>query len=224
VVLNDYRSTADRFLLPLAKKFVRWNPNTLTMISLAFAILGGMLFLSAQPWALVLASIMVIMNSLLDAIDGKVARLTGKASKRGDFLDHLVDRYSDLAILVGITLGPWCHDWVGVLAIVGVFMTSYTGTQAQALGQGRNYGGILGRADRMVFLMLFPLFQAVFSFMGYGGYTMGIPAFPILTTPPTYTITIMEIMMIWFAIAGNITALQRAKKAWHYIGRGKKGA
>jgi len=143
-----------------------------------------------------------------------VARLSGRASKRGDFLDHLVDRYSDLVILAGIALSPWCRDWVGLLAIVGVFMTSYTGTQAQAMGLGRNYGGMLGRADRMVMLMLFPLIQVVLSL--YVGDALVMPG-------TGFQITVMELMMLWFAIAGNVTALQRARRAWKELSKEEGG-
>ena len=44
--------------------------------------------------------------------------------------------------------------WIGVLGLTGVLMSSYMGTQAQAVGVGRFYGGLLGRADRLVLLIV----------------------------------------------------------------------
>ena len=207
--LDNHRSKADGVLDPLARAFRNVDPNRLTLVSMIFALSAGFFFFLGTLEGLLMAFLMVLLNSLFDALDGKVARLTGKASKKGDFLDHLVDRYADMVILAGIALSPWCRDWIGLVAIVGVFMTSYTGTQAQAMGLGRNYGGILGRADRMVMLMLFPLVQYLFSVHMTGSVML-----------LEMELTIIELMMVWFALAGNITALQRAFKAWKDIGGG----
>ncbi len=199
MVLNSYRDRADRFFDPIARRFGRFHPNTLTMVSLAFAFLAGAMFYLSSPFFLVLGSFMVALNAFFDALDGKVARITARTSRRGDFLDHLVDRYADLAMLTGLALSSLCRDWLGFLALTGVFMTSYTGTQAQAVGLKRNYGGILGRADRMIFLMFVPIVQAIGSALGMAG---------------VYGITFVEMMMIWFAVAGHITAIYRAKSTW----------
>jgi phosphatidylglycerophosphate synthase len=101
-----------------------------------------------------LAAVFVALNGLFDALDGKVARLSSKESKKGDFVDHVIDRYSDVFILSGIALGSFCPLWVGLMAIIGVMLASYMGTQAQALGLRREYRGILGRADRQLIVIL----------------------------------------------------------------------
>ena len=53
-------------------------------------------------------------SSLFDALDGKVARITDSSSARGDLLDHVFDRYSDIFILGGITFSPYCPMEVGL--------------------------------------------------------------------------------------------------------------
>jgi archaetidylinositol phosphate synthase len=151
----------------------------------------------------VLASMFIFTNGFFDAIDGKVARLTKKTSKRGDFLDHATDRYADLFILGGIMLSAYCNVLFGALAIIAVLLTSYMGTQAQAMGVGRDYSGILGRADRLAILSAAPIFQLLVNFFYDNG-----------ELPFLLDLTVLEIVMIWFIIAGNITAVHRGIKSW----------
>ena len=79
-----------------------------------------------------------------------LARKSGSVSKYGDFLDHVIDRYADVFIIGGACLGGFVDPTIGIIILTGVLLASYLGTQAQAVGIGRVYGGIMGRADRMV--------------------------------------------------------------------------
>ena len=90
-----------------------------------------------------------------------------------------------------------------------ISLTSYMGTQAQAIGAPRLYAGLLGRADRVVLSTLFPLIQFV-----------SIVAFDV-TCLDVFGIQIswMEIMMLWFAVVGNVTAIQRAIITWRNLGK-----
>jgi archaetidylinositol phosphate synthase len=69
-------------------------------------------------------------------MDGAVAREMKIQSRRGDFLDHAVDRYADIFIITGIFAGGLVPWQIGVFALTGVLMASYLGTQAQAVGVG----------------------------------------------------------------------------------------
>jgi archaetidylinositol phosphate synthase len=147
-----------------------------------------------QNFFLLFAVLFVFLNGLFDAIDGKVAKLTHKASARGDFLDHVLDRYADVFMVGALALSPWCRSPIGLLAIVGVLLTSYMGTQAQAVGHQRDYSGLLGRADRIVLLIFFPIIQHIAL-----GFSLQLP----------WDFTIIELVLVYFAIVGNITAVQR---------------
>jgi archaetidylinositol phosphate synthase len=153
-----------------------------------------------------LSSVLILLSGLFDAIDGKVARLIGKASRRGDFVDHVLDRYSDVILIGAIGISSWSDPILGLLALSGVLLTSYMGTQAQAVGAGRNYGGLLGRADRMVLLIAIPLVQWVLMSFGYGSFTV-----------LTYSITVFDLLLIWFAVVGHLTAIQRAVSTYKRI-------
>ncbi len=206
MVLDRYRKIADKFLLPIANHMLNMNPNIVSGIALSFALAAGIAFYVSYMayWLLILAALFTFLNALFDALDGKIARLTEKSSAKGDFLDHVLDRYADIFILGGIALSPYCNQLIGMIAILGVLLLSYMGTQAQAVGCKREYGGILGRADRLILLIIVPIVQFIFLIFipdgKIGVYNMRF--------------TILEYMMIWFAIAGNITAIQRIFSTW----------
>ncbi|MFW5927972.1 MAG: CDP-alcohol phosphatidyltransferase family protein [Candidatus Saliniplasma sp.] len=203
MVLNSYREQADSIVKPIAEKMSGIEPNVLSWISFLFAVLAGISFFLGDIIFVILGAVFVLSNSFFDAMDGRVAKLTDKASIKGDFLDHSIDRYADIFILGGITLGPLCNTPIGLLAMIGVLMTSYMGTQAQAVGVGRDYGGIAGRADRLLLLILVP-----FIFVLMESYHTS--SFSILK----YNIGIFDILMLWFAVAGNMTAVIRGLKTW----------
>lgn len=213
MVLNSYRKQADRILIPLSRPFIGINPDALTWIAFFSAVAAGFFFFisGSNRLYLILSAIFVLMNAFFDAMDGKIAKLTGAASERGDFLDHVLDRYADAFMLGGITFSIYCREWIGLLAILGVIFASYMGTQAHAVGAGRDYGGILGRADRLVLLIIFPLIQ---FFSDIAGVSIVISGFQT---------NFLELMMIWFAIAGHITAIQRSHRAWKWLSQRKFG-
>jgi archaetidylinositol phosphate synthase len=76
------------------------------------------------------------------------------------------------------------------------------GTQAQALGLGRNYGGFLGRADRLVILLSVPALVFFASLVGF--------SWPWTPGP-------IVLMLIYFAVVGNLTALQRFWSGWRAL-------
>ncbi len=204
MVLDRYRAFADRLIVPVATRLIRVNPNSVSWVGFFAATGAGIsFFLGGGPF-LGFALLLILVSSYLDALDGKIAKLAGKASARGDFLDHVLDRYSDVIMLGGVAFDAmYCHLWVGTLALLGVLLTSYMGTQAQAVGQGRAYGGILGRADRLVLLFLGGLIQWIVA--PSGGIVFGAGA---LTFGP------LEWFMVLFAVLGHATAVQRAVKTW----------
>lgn len=220
MVLEDYRDQADTYLNPIARYFVATHPNTMTWLAFVFAVMAGATFVATNflgdysTYALFLAAALILFNGVFDALDGKVARLAKRESKRGDFLDHVLDRYADFFIIGGITVSPFCDPWIGVLAILGVIFASYMGTQAQAVGIKRNYGGILGRTDRLVLLIFLPLVQMTLEMLKMIGPSHH---FPVALAGYSVNLSVIELLMIWFAIAGNTTAIQRAWSTWNEL-------
>ena len=214
MVLDGQRSKADRFITPVAKRLINVNPNTISWIGLILAFISGLLFyLSGTKgeweWMLILGAVVVLTSGYFDALDGKVAKLAGKASKKGDYLDHVFDRYADMFMIGGVAISAWCNPYIGLFALVGVLLTSYMGTQAQAVGAPRLYAGLLGRADRVVLSTLFPIIQFIWMWLGHGDFDV----FGYIT------LNWLEIMMLWFAVVGNLTAIQRAIVTWRNLSK-----
>jgi len=204
LVLEARRDLADRVLLPLAERMRGANPNHISWLAFLVAVGAGVAFYVATWWSLLLAILLLFLNAMFDALDGKVAKLTGRETKRGDFLDHVLDRYADVIILGGIALGGYGDVLFGLFAILGVLLASYMGTQAQAVGLGRQYSGLMGRADRLVILWFAAWVQLFGDPSGLGGG-------PLVYTPLT-------LALVLFAVLGQITAVQRAISSWRRLG------
>ena len=213
MVLDTQRENLDPFFMAIAKRFSKVDPNVLTWLSLVFAIVAGLFFYFSSKefesvnFFLCAAVIFVSLNGLFDAIDGKVAKLTNKVSKKGDFLDHALDRYADVFMVGGLALSSWCDTRIGLLAIVGMLLTSYMGTQSQAVGYQREYSGLLGRADRLVILMVTPVIQHMLLYSN-----IQLP----------WGISLLSWVLIYFAVVGNITAVQRFYSTLKWFGKRKK--
>lgn len=141
---------------PLAKKITGVNPNTLTLSGLFLSLVAAILY--AQPEVL-LAGAFLLASGFLDALDGAVARENNRITRYGGFLDSVCDRFADAAILIGAIYGglaaiPHFSDWfIGVLAIVGSLMVSYTRARAEAAGASASVG-IGERPVRMMIIVL----------------------------------------------------------------------
>jgi len=210
MVLDEQRKRADFALTPVAKRMINVNPNMISWGGLILAFLSGLLFYFSygHHYLLIIGAIVVLISGYFDALDGKVAKLAGKASNKGDYLDHVFDRYADVFMIGGVAVSAWCNPYVGLLALVGVLLTSYMGTQAQAVGAPRLYAGLLGRADRVVLSTLFPILQFIMILVGYSAIDIA-----------GYSISWMEIMLIWFAVVGNLTAIQRGVVTWQNLSK-----
>jgi CDP-diacylglycerol--glycerol-3-phosphate 3-phosphatidyltransferase len=102
MVLDRTRESVDPLLTVIAKRFTFFSPDFLTWCALVFSFVAGVFFFFSTPetesetFFLFFAAFFVFLNGLFDAIDGKVAKITHKATARGDFLDHALDRYADV--------------------------------------------------------------------------------------------------------------------------------
>ena len=194
MTLDQYRSHAKVYFDPLVAIAIRLRltPNFFTIAALiASAAAGVFFFQKLEFWGIVA----VALNAFCDGMDGAVAREMKIQSRRGDFLDHAVDRYADIFIITGIFAGGLVSWQIGVFALTGVLMASYLGTQAQAVGVGRYYGGLLGRADRLVMIMVVGIIDLIMPMSFYGLSWLGW-------------------MLVLFGIFGHITAFQRFAYVW----------
>ena len=131
------------------------HPNTLTLI--------GVLINVAAAWALgndrfILAGVIMIVANIFDFIDGKVAHITGKSSRFGAFWDSTLDRFSDIALFLGLIylyadLRRTDYVMIAALAMMFSIMTSYARARAESLIEKCKVG-FMERPERIVLFMI----------------------------------------------------------------------
>jgi archaetidylinositol phosphate synthase len=213
MVLEGYRARVQPYVTRLAHPFLRWSPNSVS--ALAFACAAAAAGLAAlvrwtTPLLFLAVAVLIFLSGLFDVLDGEVARATQRTSVRGDFLDHVLDRYADFVIVVGIAISGYANPVLAFVALASLLLTSYMGTQAQAVGQGRLYGGLLSRADRLVVLALAAFLEFDWS----------LP-WPWATTEPWarfhafgWPFTVLDVAFLYIVIAGQWTAIARARRVY----------
>ena len=116
---------------PMARLLAKTKvtPNQMTWAAFGIALLSFVSFVLGNN---IIAGLLVQLSSIVDGIDGNLARLKGMTSEFGGFLDSVLDRYADILIVLGLTLWSLSHEtysgiWLaGMLAITGVICISYT--------------------------------------------------------------------------------------------------
>lgn len=187
-----------KILLPLAKK-LRWlNPDWLGYLATIVALGTMFCYLNAQdrPWLLLLSIALTLFRMTLNTIDGVIALERGNLRLRGQIVNALPDRYSDIFILLGIGLSPLCAPPWGMLGLASVFLVSYTGMLGKAIGGTWQIQGPLGKVERLVFIMVFSLLQ-------YLQLTGDID--------DIYGWTYFECLMILFVVLSQVTVYNRLR-------------
>jgi phosphatidylglycerophosphate synthase len=149
------RTLASRSVLGLAR--TRVTPNALTASGVLLCAIASVLVLFEDRNELVfywLAALVFVVGSLLDVLDGALARAGGKTTPFGAFLDSTTDRISEGFMLTAIAYVLARHHQpvfvaVAMAAVAGSFLVSYTRAKAEALGL-RGDVGIGSRAERVV--------------------------------------------------------------------------
>ena len=116
---------------PMARLLAKTKvtPNQMTWAAFGIALLSFISFVLGYN---IIAGLLVQLSSIVDGIDGSLARLKGMTSEFGGFLDSVLDRYADILIVLGLTLWSLSHEtypgiWLaGILAITGIICVSYT--------------------------------------------------------------------------------------------------
>lgn len=138
------------------------TPNAVTLLGLAGSIGAAVLIALGMPlWG----GIVLLLMAPLDAFDGAMARLSGKSSKFGAFLDSVIDRYSELFIYAGILYmffeqGNFWGVMVCFAAASGAVLVSYTRARAEALGFDAKVG-VMTRVERSIVMIVGLLFGII---------------------------------------------------------------
>lgn len=183
-----------------------FKPNTMSILGLILGISSGVAywiagFFHIDPSAyrayLILAILLLLSSGLCDALDGALARIHGEVTVFGGFIDSIIDRYVDSAVLLGIMLGGLCDPAWGALALIGSLLTSYARARAESIGVKMESIGLIERPERVAIIATSTLLEIVW---------FDLPA--------------LQIGIIVLAVASNFTVLQRIIHLYSITQRG----
>jgi soluble lytic murein transglycosylase len=186
-MLSRYRDSVRHWTDPVGHALVRLRlrPNHLTLAGLAVSLMAAAGFVAGQTR---LAGVLLLVAGLFDFFDGSLARASRQVTPFGAFLDSVIDRYSDLVVLLGIVVlfarMPHARGAIVAMAgLVGSVMVSYTKARAESIGVECNVG-MMERPERLICLIAGALLD------------------------------LLEPALWVLAVLANLTALQRIAFTW----------
>jgi archaetidylinositol phosphate synthase len=162
-VLDRLRSRLEGYLAGVGRSFskVSDSPTSWTMVGLGLSIAAGFAYSLSGFKGGFLGGLLILAAGWFDIVDGAVARVTGKTSKKGAFLDSTLDRVAEVAVYVGVLLGSFVAPVFVVLALAGSLLVSYTRAKGDALGISLSGVGIGERSERLLALAILSLLGLV---------------------------------------------------------------
>lgn len=138
----------------------RVHPNVLTFIGLLINVWAAFLFAAGRFQA---GGVVVIGAGLFDMVDGRVARETNQVTRFGGFFDSVLDRYSDLGVLIGLlvyyaSINRFFYVVLTAIVMTGTVMVSYTRARAENTIPKCKVG-FLERPERVVLVIIGALFN-----------------------------------------------------------------
>ncbi|MCD6576747.1 MAG: CDP-alcohol phosphatidyltransferase family protein [Anaerolineaceae bacterium] len=161
-ITDSLRKIFKNILISVSSFFLKvgLTPNFITLMGL-FGNIGAALFISKGNF--IVGGTIALLVGTFDAVDGTMARLEEQPSKFGSLFDSLIDRYSEMTLLLGILIYFSSVDnSFGIilvyLALCGSFLVSYIRARAEGLGVEVKIG-VLTRVERLLVLVISLLFK-----------------------------------------------------------------
>ena len=161
-MLNNLRGTLQPALEKIGKAFASTglSPNFWTFIGLVFAIASALVYGLGIEFGLIIGGILLLVSGFFDMVDGQVARVTGKTSRKGSYLDSMFDKIAEVAIFLGLLIGGYAEPYLVMLAITLSLLVSYARAKSDALNINLQGIGIGERAERLLII-------AIIGIIGY---------------------------------------------------------
>jgi 1L-myo-inositol 1-phosphate cytidylyltransferase / CDP-L-myo-inositol myo-inositolphosphotransferase len=149
------RTVNRRISGPMTRQLLRTGitPDLATVLAFATTLVAAGLIATGERWAMIAGGLGVLLGSALDGVDGELARVSGRASRRGATLDTLLDRYADLAVVLGLIAGAGSTRaaWAwGFAAACGCLLVSYV----HAIGRDTDVRLLFRREFRLLIFAL----------------------------------------------------------------------
>ena len=174
-MLNNLRETLRPTLEKIGKGFASTglSANFWTFVGLGFALVSAVVYgLGAEfgliigmgiEFGLIIGGILILVSGFFDMVDGQVARVTGKTSKKGEYLDSMFDKISEVAIFLGILVGGHAEPYLVLLAITLSLLVSYARAKSDIINIKLQGIGIGERAERLLVIAII----GIIGFMEY---------------------------------------------------------
>jgi len=164
-VLNNLRDTLKPALEKMGKGFAATglSPNFWTSVGLGFALLSAIVYGLGIEFGLIIGGILLLVSGFFDMVDGQVARVTGKTSKKGSYLDSMFDKIAEVAIFLGILIGGYAEPYLVFLAITLSLLVSYARAKSDIINVKLQGIGIGERAERLLVIAII----GIIGFMDY---------------------------------------------------------
>jgi len=208
MALEKLRDKWEIFFEPVFNWLGDTSPSVLTWVALPIGLLGGLAIAVAPiddfgATLLLAGALLIGISTILDGLDGPLARRNGMVTRWGDYLDHTFDRLLDGTWIVCIAVSPFVGDIsFGLVVAWFTLLGSYMGTQAQAVAGTRNYRGF-GRADRTIMSIVALILSGLFVFFDVASFGHFPGMFDHIEISP------MSIVLIISGIGGIYTFLIR---------------
>jgi archaetidylinositol phosphate synthase len=138
-----------------------FSANFWTMWGLLLSITSALVYGAAAPsvglpwyFATTLGGILLLISGFFDIVDGTVAKITKKSSKKGSFLDSSFDKISEISVFLGLTIGNLAEPILCTIALSLSLLVSYIRARAESLGVDLRGIGIGERAERLLILAI----------------------------------------------------------------------
>lgn len=167
-MLNNLRESLRPHLEKIGRGFssTGLSPNFWTGVGLVFAFASAIVYgLNLQmEFAFIFGGILLLISGFFDIVDGQVARITKKTSKKGAFVDSVFDKIAEVAIFLGILIGGFAEPYLVFLAITLSLLVSYTRSRAESLGIKLQGIGIGERAERLLVIAIIGMIPGLMQY------------------------------------------------------------
>lgn len=151
-MLNNLRKKLQPVLEGVGRSFASTgvSPNTWTCVGLVFAFASAVIYGISIEFGLIIGGILLLVSGFFDVVDGQVARVTGKSSKKGEYLDSMSDKIAEVAIFLGILIGGYAEPYLVFLAATVSLLVSYARAKSDVINIKLQGVGIGERAERLL--------------------------------------------------------------------------
>ncbi len=188
-MINRWKKILEKAFSPLGKAIAKLpvSPNLLSILGFLSSLCAGYFIIR---YDFLLSVILILVAGFFDMIDGLVARVRGQATKFGEVLDSVLDRYSDGIIFLALIYSGVVNSFWALLAMLGSFITSYSRAKGEIMRLKMSGVGLIERPERILLICvgLLTLIYLPISFFGY---------------------TLFDWLMVLIAITTNLSVLQR---------------